>query len=199
MRKDGVLATTLAVTVLAAGAAGAAWSHGSPIHLTGPPPGHTGGFGEPTCLECHTGSPLNAFGGSIRIEGLPDVLEAGGAYLLAVTLRADETSAAGFQLAARFSEGEAAGQPAGSLRPVDDRVAVTVDSLGRTYAHHTEAGVAVVESGGSSWIVEWLAPGRAAPVVFHVSGNSANGDNSPLGDLIFAGSARVGAGPTARP
>ena len=27
-----------------------------------PPPGHTGGFGEPTCVICHQGSDLKAFG-----------------------------------------------------------------------------------------------------------------------------------------
>ena len=37
-----------------------------------PPPGHTAGFGEPSCISCHLGNDVNAFGGSVTIEGLPD-------------------------------------------------------------------------------------------------------------------------------
>ena len=48
----------------------------------GPPIAHTGGFGEPTCRVCHQGQPLNAAGGTLRVEGLPGRYEAGRTYEL---------------------------------------------------------------------------------------------------------------------
>ena len=44
---------------------------------------------------------------------------------------------------------------------------------------------------GSSWSLEWVAPSGNAPVIFHVSANSGNGDNSPLSDLIYTFEATV--------
>jgi hypothetical protein len=161
------------------------------IHATAPPPGHTGGFGEPTCLTCHTGDALNAFGGSVRVEGLPDRYEPGTAYPLTVILRADETSIAGFQLAARFGGGRDGGRPAGILQPMGERVAVTAGDRGQPYAHQTEVGAAVPDPSGASWTLEWLAPTTGGEVIFHVAANSGNGDNSPLGDLIYAAEVRV--------
>src|SRR5690606_8758969 len=37
-----------------------------------PPPAHTGGFGEPTCQQCHFDAPLNDPGGALYVEGLPE-------------------------------------------------------------------------------------------------------------------------------
>jgi len=161
------------------------------FHAAAPPVGHTGGFGEPTCLACHTGDALNAFGGSVRIEGLPKRYSPGASYPLTVLLSAEETAIAGFELAARFAGGEVRGDPAGSLRPVDARVSLTVDERDRVYAHQTEAGASVSDPSGSSWSLEWIAPDDGGDVTFHVAANSGNGDNSPLGDLIYASEARV--------
>lgn len=80
------------------------------FHATAPPAGVTGGFGETTCASCHIGNDVNAFGGSVRVEGLPSAFEAGREYVLTVDLRADETAVAGFQLAARFAEGGSRGR-----------------------------------------------------------------------------------------
>lgn len=167
------------------------------FHATAPPPGHTGGFGEPTCIECHTGDALNAFGGSVRIEGLPRRYTPGTIYPVTVVLRAEETSIAGFELAARFREGPDRGRPAGALRPIDQRVSVTIDERGQPYAHQTETGSAVSDPSGASWPLEWVAPGEGGDVVLHVAANSGNGDNSPLGDLIYAAEVRTGRRPPA--
>ena len=51
------------------------------LNSEGPPPGHTGGFYEPTCIACHEGNDINAFGGRVSIEGLPSEYERGGHYL----------------------------------------------------------------------------------------------------------------------
>ena len=159
------------------------------FHATAPPAGTTGGFGEQSCASCHIGSDVNAFGGSVRLEGLPHVWEPGREYVITVDLRAEETAIAGFQLAARYLEGEARGRPAGMLEPVDGRTAVS-DSLGIAYLHQTEAGSATHDPSGARWSFAWRAPSAdAAPadatVVFHVAANSGNGDNSPLGDLVY--------------
>lgn len=179
---------TCSARLLAFGAAltlvGAARAAPGP-HVTGPPAGHTGGFGEPTCAVCHEGSDINAFGGSVVLEGLPRQYVPGDTYVLTVVLSAEETDVAGFQLAVRFSGGAGWGQTAGVLSPIDLRVAVTSGDSGPPYAHHTEAGAAVVTDAGSTWSVEWSAPEHGGPVAFHVAANSGNGDNSPLSDLVF--------------
>lgn len=149
-----------------------------------PPAGFTGGFDEDSCVFCHTGNDINAFGGEVRVEGLPRAYRPGEEYLLTVVLRADETSVAGFQLAARFADGSRKGENAGALAPVDDRTART-DSAGVSYLHQSPAGSVTADPSGSSWTVVWTAPPSDAPVAIHVAANSGNGDESPLGDLVY--------------
>lgn len=183
MRRLAGLAAAL--TVLGAAAPGA-WRH-----ATGPPPGHTGGFGEPTCAICHEGDEVNAFGGAVAIHGLPDAYRPGEPYVLTVVLEAPETGVAGFQLAVRYADGDQQGRPAGVLAGLDARVAVTRSAAGQPYVHHTVLGSAVAASDGSSWLVEWTAPPEGGAVVFHVAANSGNGDNSPLMDLVYTSQATV--------
>lgn len=162
-----------------------------PFHAQAPPAAVTGGFGEPTCVACHIGNDVNAYDGRVRIEGLPGGYVPGEEYVLTIELSADGTSVAGFQLAARFAEGASAGTPAGELTPVDDRTAVT-DSAGVSYLHQTRAGSVTHDPAGARWSFAWLAPGNATgPVAIHVAANSGNGDNSPLGDLVYADSIRL--------
>ncbi len=169
-------------------------------HVIGPPPGHTGGFGEPTCRICHEGEALNAFGGRVSILGLPDQWVGGARYVLTVALEAPETSAAGFQLSARFAEGPDRGRAAGEFVALSPRVTVTSGETGQPYAHHTQDGSRPPDDTGSTWLVEWTAPAAGAPVVFHVAANSGNGDNSPLMDLIYVAERTVlGGGASDRP
>lgn len=151
------------------------------VHLGGPPSGHTGGFGEPTCQACHTEYALNEPGGSLGVEGLPDAWEAGRSYALVVVLHSEEMAAAGFQMAVRFEDG----RPAGKLAPIGPRTAV-VDSTGVPYAQHAPGGTAPDTPETARWTVEWVAPERGGAVRVHAAANSANGDNSPFGDLIYA-------------
>jgi hypothetical protein len=182
MRLPGLAA---ALALLGAAAPGAL------RHATGPPPGHTGGFGEPSCVLCHEGDEVNAFGGSVAIHGLPDGYAGGEPYVLTVLLEAPETGVAGFQMAARYAGGSRQGEPAGVLRGLDPRVTVTQAESGQPYAHHTALGTAVAGSRGSSWSVEWTAPLEGGAVVFHVAANSGNGDNSPLMDLVYTSEVTV--------
>ena len=137
----------------------------APFHAATPPAGATGGFGEPSCAFCHIGSDVNAFGGSVRVEGLPAAYELGREYILTVDLRADETVMAGFQLAARFQEGVTRGRSAGHLEPVDGRTAV-VDSLGVGYIAQTNDGSSAHAPSGARWPFAWQAPADGGPVVF---------------------------------
>lgn len=160
-------------------------------YIDGPPPAHTGGFGEPTCHACHFDGPVDDPAGGLALEDVPVAYEPGRGYLIRVVLTRPEMARGGFEMAARFAEGERAGAAAGSLRGVDARVEVTrVDSSGVAYAHHTEAGSALANPGTAEWTVEWTAPDAVAgPVIFHVAANAANDDLSAFGDHIYTASA----------
>jgi len=176
-----------ALTLASVGAASLAPS----AHRSGPPPAHTGGFGEPTCAICHIGDDVNAFGGAARLEGLPAAWVPGASYILRVVLEAEETVLAGFQLSARQGGGMLLGDPAGSLMPTDGRVTVTETDTGHQYAHHTPEGTGVVSPDGSDWLVEWTAPNDGESVTFNLAANSGNGDDSPLLDLVYVFEATV--------
>jgi len=163
------------------------------LNLVGPPPGYTGGFEEPTCLACHKGFALG-LEGTLEFENLPEAYQAGRVYVVTLTLRSTEMQKAGFQASARFSSGDHRGHQAGTLRSLDDRTSIAPfagDSSIR-YVQHAGAGTDVVDQRLAKWTFEWTAPvGTSDPVVFDASANSANGDDSPLGDLIYATSREV--------
>ncbi len=154
--------------------------HAFTTHAYGPPAAHTGGFGEPTCRECHSEFDLNAPGGRVELEGLPPSYEPARSYPIVVSLHSSGMAAAGFQLSARFEDG----RPAGALIAVGPRVEI-VDSAGVLYAQHSPDGTRSDTPEVARWTVEWVAPSAERRVLFHVAANSANGDNSPLGDLIY--------------
>jgi hypothetical protein len=166
-----------------------------PRSALSPPAGFTGGFGEPNCTHCHLGSEVNAFGGSVTLDGLPERYEPGHEYRLTVTLKAEETDVAGFQLTSRWADGPHAGANAGRLAPVDVRTG-TKDSLGVTYAHQSPEGVpASPDRSGSSWALSWTAPEATGTVYIHVAANSGNADESPLGDLVYTNHTALEPGP----
>jgi hypothetical protein len=173
----------LAAALMAVSVSGAA-----ALFKQGPPVARTGGFGEPTCMECHLGEQLNAPGGVLEVSGVPPQYEPGRDYLLTVRLQRNELAIGGFELAARFEAGPLQGRQAGRLRAADQRVFVA-DSAGVQYAHHTLYGVTATGA-ELRWRVHWRAPTAAAPVIFHIAGNAANDDASNLGDFIYTASAR---------
>lgn len=153
-------------------------------YLDGPPPGRTGGFGEPTCAECHFDAATRDRSATVRLRGVPERWRPGAEYSLEVVLAKPGLGAGGFQLAARYARGAARGGQAGALAAVDQRVAV-VDSAGVLYAHHTSGGTSPAGSDTIRWTVTWSAPGEPGPeVVFHLAANAADGDDSALGDSI---------------
>ncbi len=159
-----------------------------------PPPGHTGGFGERTCLVCHFDNPMNAPEGDLSLQGVPTTYSLGDRYVVTVSVTHPELRTGGFQLSARSADGS----QAGTIRAITDRE--TVRSFeGVSYAFHTRRGSMVEERGRASWRVEWIAPTEArGPIHFHVSANAGNGDESALGDFIFTDSARARVAPSVR-
>lgn len=169
----------------------------SRLHVVGPPPGHTGGFGEPTCAVCHLGSDLNEPGSTLEIDGLDGQYVPGRSYRVTIRLLSFDMDAAGFQGAFRWVEGDRAGTSAGRVRALDDRVAVVEGGLARVpYVQHTQAG-APADGERAVWTFEWTAPRETGPIELHLAANSGNGDNSPLDDLVYT--AAVGLTPVAGP
>jgi hypothetical protein len=181
LRWMGIAAGLVALAAATAGA-GSARVHADG-YPRGAPPGVTGGFGEPTCLQCHFGGALNEPGGSLSIDGLPERYAPGETYRLIVRLRGGEVGAAGFQLSART----AAGAQAGVLASGGMKTHVQAGAGGVQYAGHTEAGSSPTAPGAAEWAVEWTAPARGAgPIQLHASANAGDGDNSPIGDHVYA-------------
>lgn len=160
----------------------------------GPPPGYTGAFGEPDCGVCHFDAIRDDDAGAVLIEG-PDRYIPGASREITIRLHHPELAAGGFQLTARYLEGDDGGRQAGTLESVDGRTLVQPGAGGVVYASHNEDGVAPAADhagddptnaeGSIQWTVLWTAPGRAEPVAFDVVAHAANDDDSPLGERFY--------------
>ncbi|MDE2878129.1 choice-of-anchor V domain-containing protein [Candidatus Palauibacter soopunensis] len=155
-----------------------------PPHIDGPPPGHTGGFGEPTCATCHFGAPLNEPGSTLEVLGLHGGYRPGQRHPVTIRFESFDMLSAGFQGSFRFADGDRRGAGAGEIRPLDDRVTVVRGENGTEYVQHTGAG-ATPTDGVVDWTFEWRAPDAETPVVLHLAANSGGGDDSPLDDLVY--------------
>ena len=175
MRQGAALAAVAVLLVTAAAAARAAYE-------ARPPLARTGGFGEPTCGECHFGGPERP-SGTISLGGVPELFRPGEAYSLELTLVDTTARVGGFQIAARVADGPNAGKQAGTLCATDARVIVATDSAtGVQYASHSIAAPA----DSLEWRLTWRAPpGNMGAVIFHLVANAADDDDSPLGDVIL--------------
>ena len=168
-------ATTFSLTAALVTAARAAYD-------ARPPLAHTGGFGEPTCAECHFDGPSGP-PDALSLGGVPERYQPGATYRLEVSIRDTAARVGGFQLASRIAAGAHAGTQAGTLCALDPRVAVVADTAtGVQYAAHALAA----PKDSLNWAVEWRAPKEhVGAVVFHVAANAANDDDSMLGDAII--------------
>ena len=150
-------------------------------YADGPPLGYTGGFGERTCAFCHSDFEPSADG--LALSGLPEGYQPGASYRLSLALADELMDVAGFETAIRFADGARAGRQAGALVPADT-LATATDSAGVTYVHHRPSGVRTPE-GRARWTLLWTAPARGGRVTLQPVANAANGDSSPLGDVIY--------------
>jgi hypothetical protein len=164
-------------------------SIGLPLTLaykTGPPAGHTGGFGEPTCHTCHSDDAPNPAGGSLEVIDFPESYIPGQEYQIHVRVRGKDLGRAGFQLAVRFANGQAGGTNAGSLEAMDARTSViAAPKTGVQYAQHLIAGVTPLWTDSTQWTLRWTAPLSGEPVVLHIAANASNNDESEYGDRIY--------------
>lgn len=155
-------------------------------YSSGPLPGMTGGFGEPTCAQCHHGQPPADKALSIVA---PKTYRAGETYRVRVTLARPGLEVGGFEVAARYRSGAESGSQAGELSAADGRTQI-VAGKGVQYAQHTETGSRARKPGALTWVVVWRAPAKAAgEVIFHAAANASNGDSSALGDTIYTATA----------
>lgn len=143
----------------------------------GPPPNHTGGFGEPTCYRCHHDGPIADPHLSVHLAGAADGYEPGESYTLTVAVAHALMRAGGFQLSSRFAEGPMRGRQAGTLA-TSDGLRVVTDSAGVEFVSH-----AVPIKGDSvEWVIGWTAPDSGA-VRFDLAVNASNFDDSEFGDF----------------
>ena len=174
------MSVTLATAVLATTMRLVA-SHG---YADGAPAGFSGGFKEDSCHACHFHAPPNTAGGRVVIDGVPAKVVAGERYTLTVRLSRSGMKRAGFQLTARFKD---SGAQAGTLAPGasdGERVGLDTDG-GVQYAGHKKAGSTLSGADTAEWTIEWVAPARGGPVIFHVAANAADGNETTDGDFIY--------------
>ncbi len=153
----------------------------------GAPPGFSGGFKEESCHACHFSAEPNTGGGRVAIEGVPATFAAGQTYTLTIALTHAGMKRAGFQLAARYKD---SGAQAGTIAPGSgDSERVKVETQGGVqYVGQKPAASSVAPGDATRWTIEWTAPDRAGPVIFHVSANAADGNESATGDFVYTAS-----------
>ena len=154
------------------------------LYRDGPPPGHTGAFGEPDCGACHFDAVRDDQRGAVRLDA-PATYEPGVTYDIDVHLEHPRLAAGGFQLTTRFVGGSRDGQQAGRLVSISDRTRVGAGKNNVLYASHTAAGAVPQEQGAARWTVRWTAPVAREPVAFDIAANAANDDASEFGDRLL--------------
>src|SRR5579885_1099828 len=161
----------------------------------GPPDAHTGGFGEPTCTECHFGT-ANSNGGKVTITGLPSAYTSGTTYNVTVTVFDTAQRRWGFELSARKqSDASQAGtltKGGDGFTQIASSSVTTVTNPKIQYIEHTLSGTRLGtrdSGGGIPFNFTWTAPDiSSGVVVFNVAANAANGDNTQNGDHIYTAS-----------
>ena len=150
-----------------------------------PPPATTGGFGEPTCQQCHDGNALDDPAGTLALHGIPERgWEPGRTYRVTIAVRRPGMRRGGFEVAARWAAGADSGRQAGRWSAPDPRTATTTQH-DVVYVHHTDAG-AEPSADSASWTADWTAPAATGPVVFHVAALAADGGGSSFDDYVYA-------------
>ena len=164
-------------------------SAGAPVNLNNIP-GRTAAPGDGVCRDCHTGSPLNEPGGSLRIEagtykpGIPQTVK--------VTISHPNAERWGFQITARWAKDPT--QNAGRFNAPNSDVQVLTGG----YVTHTLPGtLSNGANGAKTFEVEWVAPEGTddSDVIFYAAGNAANNNagsgSGNQGDRIYTTQTRI--------
>jgi uncharacterized protein (TIGR03437 family) len=164
---------------------------------SGPPSEHTGGFGEPTCVECHFGTALNGGPGRVTITGAPSSYTSGTVYPITIRVEDPNQRRWGFEMSSRV---QATGQQAGTLGPTNNQTQLLPTFNGIQYIAHTTAGTRAGTATGVNFTVNWTAPNTSAgTVILNAAGNAANNSGTENGDRIYSTSVTIppqAAGPT---
>lgn len=157
------------------------------IAYPSPPPGFTGGFGEGTCVVCHSSFALDSgrdLGGDFYIDGVPDQYIPGQTYELTAFITHPDQSRWGFELAARSEDGA----QAGTFELIDPVLTQIKVSGEIQYIMQTDEGtMRGVDTGPVTWTFNWTAPDAdVGPVYFDASGMAANNDGGTRGDYVYS-------------
>jgi len=169
------------------------WNMTGPIDgVASEPPGFA------NCTQCHLGAKANTGAGSVRLDGVPAQYVPGQTYTITVTLQDPQASRWGFEVVALDESGLIGLGTVTITDPVNTQKSTLFLS---TYVKHTLSGTFAGTSGQASWSYDWTAPPAGSGTArFFVSGNAANNDSTPDGDLIYnyaTASAESGAAPDA--
>jgi hypothetical protein len=162
-------------------------SHRTSASSSGPSASFSGAPGESDCTACHEGV-ANSGSGSLTIAGVPSNYVPNKQYSITVTLSQSQAVLFGFQLTAIDNQGRQAGSFSliPQLPPETQIVQGNVSGNRRFYVQHTSDGTIPTQFDTKSWTFLWNAPDRRiGKVTFYFAGNAANGDQTPIGDLVY--------------
>lgn len=127
------------------------------------------------CVSCHFGAPVAENSKALSLAGLKAPPVPGRAYELTVRLADAGMAKAGFRLIARATLGDA-----GSFRGITPGLSAEGAKI-----RATRDAMALAKPGLAEWTLLWTAPRPiAGRIEMFLDANAANGDDSPLGDVI---------------
>jgi uncharacterized protein (TIGR03437 family) len=184
----------------------------------GPDAGAAGVPGENgSCSQsgCHTGTAVNAGGGSVTVTFPSNLTYTPGATQhLVVTIDDSKERRWGFELTARLDSDVT--KTAGSFSPTDKRTQLMCSSrdlvqqlnfnttcpanLPLEYIEHTLAGYSAIQANPGKYEFDWNPPATdVGSVTIYVAANAANGDLTQNGDHIYTATYSLAAAGAAAP
>jgi uncharacterized protein (TIGR03437 family) len=173
-------------------------------YATGPDPRKTGAPGDQTCAQsqCHTGTALNAGGGSISLtSSAGSTYTPGQQQTLTLTITDSRARVYGFQASARLNSNLSGGQ-AGSFTAGTSQIVICDNgSTKGTAGCPSSSPVQFIEHNRALTTntinFSWTAPAAdVGPVTIYVAANAANGNNNESGDHIYTTSLKLTAAAT---
>jgi hypothetical protein len=171
-----VISVLLALATTAFG-----YANNPPMGYAGNPPNNA------SCINCHSGNPLNHSSGSLTISGLPPSgYVPGTTYHLTVTQARSGSTRWGFELTAIYQSGSSWLQAGGLIvtDPTHTNLGVGTGTS-PDYMRQTSSGSYPGTPGPTSWNFDWTAPNPAVgPIGIYASGAGTNGSGTS-GDYCY--------------
>jgi len=160
-------------------------------YSTGPDPKLAGAPGDQTCVVCHSGTALNAGGGSAAlVSSAGTTYSPGQTQTLTLTINDSKARAYGFQITARLVSDLVSGQ-AGDFVSGPSQLILCEDGTPKSGGScGARAPVQFIEhhspSQSSTINISWTPPSsNLGPVTIYAAANAANGDGRNTGDHIY--------------